>query len=200
MAAAFLVLGGGSARAAVLEVKVPFPFVVHGQTLPAGQYRIEREGSDVGLIRGEKGTKGAAFLVTMPASGHDPAGETPALTFTPYENTHRLAGIWESGNQGYAVTRSQAERDRRPDPIFRTCPVSGEPQMVGWLARIRAEYREMPGLRLTEPQVRRLWSLDADTCSRVLGALVREHFLARTAGGNYMLADRRLGKSWSGNR
>ena len=34
LAAAFVVCLGGSARAATIEVKVPFPFLVHGKTLP----------------------------------------------------------------------------------------------------------------------------------------------------------------------
>ena len=45
LAVAFLVLAGAHANAAdsnPLEVKVPFPFVVHGKTLPAGRYRVER--------------------------------------------------------------------------------------------------------------------------------------------------------------
>jgi hypothetical protein len=32
------------------------------------------------------------------------------------------------------------------------------------VARIRGEYREMPGLRLTFAQACRLWQLDAPTC------------------------------------
>ena len=38
LTASCLALAAGSARAATLDVKVPFPFVVQGQTLPAGQY------------------------------------------------------------------------------------------------------------------------------------------------------------------
>ena len=102
-AAAFLMFSAGAARADVIEVKVPFAFVVHGQTLPAGQYQVEREGSKVVLLRGEKGTKAAVFLMTMPATGKDPAGEKPALTFAPYEKQHRLTGVWESPTQGFAI-------------------------------------------------------------------------------------------------
>jgi hypothetical protein len=36
LAAAILVLGSGMAWVGVEEVKVPFPFVVHGTTLPSG--------------------------------------------------------------------------------------------------------------------------------------------------------------------
>ena len=38
--------------------------------------------------------------------------------------------------------------------------------------RIRAEYREMPGLRLTVLQAARLFSLDRTDCARTLQALV----------------------------
>ena len=38
------------------------------------------------------------------------------------------------------------------------------------VARVRGEYLEMPGLRLTPEQVRRLWRLDEPSCEAVLGA------------------------------
>jgi hypothetical protein len=48
------------------------------------------------------------------------------------------------------------------------------------IRRAMGEYREMPGLQLTEAQAARLWSLDAALCSRVLAALVDERFLVRS--------------------
>jgi hypothetical protein len=53
-------------------------------------------------------------------------------------------------------------------------------------ARIRGEYREMPGLRLTFAQACRLWQMDAVACATVLETLVAEHFLVQTANGAYM--------------
>ena len=53
------------------------------------------------------------------------------------------------------------------------------------LARIKAEYLEMPGLRLTPAQAQRLWGLDSCTCEGVLAALVDAKFLYRTGGGAY---------------
>ena len=38
--------------------------------------------------------------------------------------------------------------------------------------RLLAEFREMPGLRITAPQAARLFSLNADQCERLLAALV----------------------------
>jgi hypothetical protein len=54
------------------------------------------------------------------------------------------------------------------------------------LARVRGEYQEMPGLKLTFPQACRLWQLDAPTCAAVLGHLVDERFLFRTPEGSYV--------------
>jgi hypothetical protein len=48
--------------------------------------------------------------------------------------------------------------------------------MTELLVRIRAEYVEMPGLKLTTPQARRLWGLDGATCD---AALVNAKFLSR---------------------
>jgi hypothetical protein len=53
------------------------------------------------------------------------------------------------------------------------------------IRRVRAEFLEMPGLRLTSDQARRLWGLDAGTCQWLLGALVDTHFLTRSADGRY---------------
>jgi len=52
--------------------------------------------------------------------------------------------------------------------------------------RVRSEYREMPGLRLTFAQACRLWQMEAPTCEAVLTALVDEQFLRRTPDGAYV--------------
>ena len=59
-----------------------------------------------------------------------------------------------------------------------------------WLQRIRGEYSEIPDLRLTEPQARRLWGLDPATCRALLDALVRAGFLRRTVNATYVRAGR----------
>ena len=46
------------------------------------------------------------------------------------------------------------------------------------IERVRGEYLEMPGLRLTAQQVQRLCGIDRATCDRVLDALVRANFLS----------------------
>jgi len=54
------------------------------------------------------------------------------------------------------------------------------------LRRVKGEFLEMPGLRLTEPQARRLWGLDRDSCAALLGALVEANFLFQTRDGAFM--------------
>jgi hypothetical protein len=60
------------------------------------------------------------------------------------------------------------------------------------LRRARAEYLEMPGLRLTSAQAQRLWGLDGRTCDELLTALTRVHFLARTRDGSFVLSSSRM--------
>ncbi len=55
--------------------------------------------------------------------------------------------------------------------------------------RIQGEFLEMPGLRLTEPQARRLWALEPSLCSAVLTALVEDGFLLRTREGAFVRVD-----------
>ncbi len=56
------------------------------------------------------------------------------------------------------------------------------------MRRVRGEYREMPGMRLTVAQAERLWALDASTGESVLDSLVQDGFLAHTRDGSYVRA------------
>ena len=57
-----------------------------------------------------------------------------------------------------------------------------------WVRVIKADYREMPGLHLTKPQVQRLWTLEPHTCDAVLDALVTDRVLRKTVRDTYALA------------
>jgi hypothetical protein len=54
------------------------------------------------------------------------------------------------------------------------------------LRRVQCEFLEMPGLRVTVAQARRLWGLDAASCDALLGALVDANFLFKTRDGAFM--------------
>jgi hypothetical protein len=55
------------------------------------------------------------------------------------------------------------------------------------LRRVKNEYLEMPGLRLTPAQAQRLWALDRESCHALLGALVDAKFLYKTRDGAFSL-------------
>ena len=72
----------------------------------------------------------------------------------------------------------------------RRIPLSSQPRAVATLLRrIQSEYREMPGLKLTEAQAQRLWDIDGRTCRLVLTTLLEQRFLKRTPGGTYVRGD-----------
>ena len=57
--------------------------------------------------------------------------------------------------------------------------------MQAILERLRAEFLEMPGLRLTAEQVHRFCGVEEKTCRAVLDVLVTEKFLCTKSDGTY---------------
>ena len=58
-----------------------------------------------------------------------------------------------------------------------TVNISSE-SFLAAVRRARAEFLEMPGLKLTAAQAARLWSVDSAVCGKVLSVLVESRFLA----------------------
>jgi Fic family protein len=73
------------------------------------------------------------------------------------------------------------------------CPASRAPDrpIPQLLDRIRSEYLEIPGLRLTDAQAERLWHVDEVTAKAAFAALVEVGFLRRTHHGAFVVADAR---------
>lgn len=57
------------------------------------------------------------------------------------------------------------------------------------LRRVRAEFLEMPGLKLTVSQAQRLWGMDRSTCEALIEELTASRFLARTRDGAVVLRE-----------
>ena len=55
--------------------------------------------------------------------------------------------------------------------------------------RVKSDFIDMPGLRLTPLQAQRLWALDPERCEEVLDALVRDAFLRRHPNGTVSRAN-----------
>ena len=105
-----LAVASGTAYAGytdVLEVKVPFSFVVNGQTMPAGQYEVIRDddASAVMILRGEHGNTASAILNTRPASGEGPGRNQAALQFKKVEKEYQLSNVWTTDGMGRSVTQ-----------------------------------------------------------------------------------------------
>ena len=59
-------------------------------------------------------------------------------------------------------------------------------ELESLITRVRNEFLEMPGLRLSETQAMRLWGLNREECERVIDALVTASFLHRTDRGEFV--------------
>jgi hypothetical protein len=60
--------------------------------------------------------------------------------------------------------------------------------------RIRAQFGDLPGLKVTFAQACRLWHADEAKCLAALEALVNEGFLRRSASGAFIALPRPQGK------
>ena len=75
------------------------------------------------------------------------------------------------------LTRDRTPLAERRDVVVRA-------QLV---RRVRGEFAEMPGLRLTCAQACRLFALRRDICERVFAALVDDGTLSRDADGRFVV-------------
>ncbi len=65
--------------------------------------------------------------------------------------------------------------------------VSIQPRVDRFIEIVQTEYREMPGLQLTKPQMQRFLGIDVETCDAVLDRLEQKKFLRRTPRDAYVL-------------
>lgn len=59
------------------------------------------------------------------------------------------------------------------------------PRVADIARLIEAEFREMPGMRLTDAQIRRLWNLSREVCEVVLDQMCRAGQLMQDDSGRY---------------
>jgi hypothetical protein len=106
----FAGVAGAQAHAQeAIIAKVPFDFVVNGQTFHSGRYEIRTgEAAPSPEIVSVRGLDGSVFKLVMasPATGHDPAGTQPALVFTRNEKTYVLSQVWTSAASGREIPKS----------------------------------------------------------------------------------------------
>ena len=101
--ASVILFGAGVAMAApAVTVTVPFPFTVRDHVLPAGDYRIEEDDMDPGvlIIKSMHGAHVAVITRSVEASGRDPAGDQSALVLVHDGNGYRLKDVWQDREEG----------------------------------------------------------------------------------------------------
>jgi hypothetical protein len=81
----------------LVQVNIPFSFVLAGKAFPAGQYRIKETDAGLLLVQGEGG---AGIALTVPAEKLK-AAQGPALTFTANNGREYLVRV-----QGAYTTRA----------------------------------------------------------------------------------------------
>jgi hypothetical protein len=88
-----------------------------------------------------------------------------------------------------ATTDSLVTPVRTPLPVEAAAERRNPTSRAALVGRVRLEYEELPGLRLTEPQARRVFAMREDVCARVLAALVRRSYLRRDCNGAFVRSD-----------
>lgn len=73
--------------------------------------------------------------------------------------------------------RLMIKQPREGPPVAENAASTCLPPNPQLLDRIRGEYLELPGLKLTSPQAQRLWRLRERECEALLGALIEVKFL-----------------------
>jgi hypothetical protein len=145
---------------------------------------IAPEAGDVVLVRTNENPP-CYTLSTSP--------EPPQIAYSTYDEAlaravrfarSRSVNVWRS--EGSSLARVAISSSLKDMPM-RTSTSTSTDDM---LHRVRGEFFEMPGLRLTDSQAQRLWGLDPSTCSALLTALVDAGYLFRTADGSVMKNDR----------
>ena len=123
--------------------------------------------------------------VRQDGANRERARQAGCAAFVAKPCTHEtLASVVHAvlaGCRGLTITTSRGVRTldaAAPDRL-------SEESLFGLM---RAEYQEMPGLRVTAEQASRLWGADPVTCESVLQRLVGEQVLRRTRDGAYVRA------------
>ena len=95
------------------KVDVPFQFILNGQTLPAGNYVIERtDAAKPNIITLTKADGGIVRLVLTQRVEKDHPSTTSSLIFIRREGKHYLFQVWNVGAMNGSQVPSAYGRER----------------------------------------------------------------------------------------
>jgi hypothetical protein len=73
--------------------------------------------------------------------------------------------------------------------MMRDSTIALEDTFAAAVRRVKADYLEMPGLKLTSSEAAKLWGLEVRMCDAVLTALVADRFLMCTMNAAFVRQD-----------
>ena len=95
------------------KVEVPFQFVLNGQTLPAGDYVIERtDPAKPNIVTLKRAGRVSRTIITQRIESHNPSTES-SLVFIRREGKHYLFQVWNIGAMNGSQVPSARGRERR---------------------------------------------------------------------------------------
>ena len=112
-AVTFAVSSPAAAQSDAAIVKIPFQFVVGQRELPAGSYRIARQGPhwSVVCISGLDSKQLSAFVMTVAQGNSEPTYD-PRVTFVTYSGHRFLRSVAVPGGDVREVTITKAKAER----------------------------------------------------------------------------------------
>ena len=110
--AAAIAAGQCYAQGTSLKADIPFAFQVANQTMPAGQYWIQRRSDADERAQMIRRTDSSAAAVALTSAVDAKNGESePELVFHKYGNSYFLSEIWTGQDQGRRLLVSKREKE-----------------------------------------------------------------------------------------
>ena len=110
-----LVVAAGAVPAYAIgaTADIPFPFVVKGQTLPAGKYEIEETSPELLTIRSMTTKAAATELMVITRLAATTTGSNPKLVFDKVGERDYLSEVWLPDQDGFLVLATKGPHTHR---------------------------------------------------------------------------------------
>jgi hypothetical protein len=96
-----------------VQANIPFPFVVKGTTLPAGQYDFLPGDNEqyIKVVPAKKGTTIEAVIMTRLGMPQNSVKDNSHLVFDKIGNTYMLSELWIDGIDGFLLHATNTKHE-----------------------------------------------------------------------------------------
>ena len=108
---ALLTIGIASAQQQLISFTSKTPFSIGNSNLPAGNYQISTDGSDLMLFECTNESKGTSVMFEADATDTSP--KTSSVTFAKYGDKLILKSFGAAGSQGFFIPLSLPEKQAK---------------------------------------------------------------------------------------